>query len=253
MDKIDVNSRLNDALIKRWGDKGGISIGGLTVDKFDTSKVQLKAFPIEYPDLAKSLTNTPTVLSTGDFANDSAATLTRVLAYNKEVVDTYEWTVSTGLTLTAGITAKAGLPILGEGEVSSTVELKVEGGTTTTHNQSVSFSETQTIEVPPYSHVYARAVLSVGQVKDVPFTARFRAYGLIGAHFLWDTNHWVWQWADLDAGGWVGAANMKVKKLPLDLVDRDFVVQGTFSASIGIKTSIILTPTDPDTQVNPRP
>ena len=251
MADIDVNRTLNDALIKRWSSNGHTTVGNLSVDGFDTSKVLLKLINIDYPDLHKSLLNNPTVISTADFENNSAATITREFSYTKEIADTYEWTITAGLTITAGVSAKAGLPIVGEGEVSSSVELKVEGGATTTQSQTVSFSETQTIEVPPNSHVHVKAVMSVGQVKDVPFTAHFKAYGKIGAHTIIGTNTWVWQWADLDAGGWRGQANNLVHECPLDDVDREFTVQGTFNASVGIKTTIFATGDDPDAGVRP--
>lgn len=251
MADIDVNRTLNDALIKRWSYKGYINIGGNYADRFDTSKVLLKLIAIDYPDLHKSLLNNPTVISTADFENNSAATITREFAYTKEIADTYEWTITAGLTITAGVSAKAGLPIVGEGEVSSSVELKVEGGATTTQSQTVSFSETQTIEVPPNSQVHVKAVMSVGQVKDVPFTAHFKAYGQIGARTQIGTNTWVWQWADLDTGGWSGADLNPVDKCPLDDVDREFTVKGTFNASVGIKTTIFATADDPDAGVRP--
>lgn len=229
MADTDVNAALLATLKNKWP-----SIGGLSYDQFDTSKVKLKLLTIEYPDLQSKLVKQPTVIGHVTIDNTSGATITRDFTYSHTSTDTYEWHVTGGVKVTAGASATVTLPLVGEGEANTSVELNVEGGSATTTEETETWESSESITVPPNASVDAQAVLSMGRVTGTPFKAHMYAYGQVGVHVQYGTNAWEWEWADLDTGGWTGAANNPVKKLPLDPQDREFVIEGTFDGSVGL-------------------
>ncbi len=246
MREIDANNALQEALKKRWRLADGTpNVGGYYPVQFDTSKVQLRLLTIEYPDLQKRLVKKPEILREDTITNNSGATLTHTFDYSKEKTDAYEWHVTGGLKLTAGAKATVGLPLVGEGEVSTSVELSIEGGSTTTHSETVAWKDSGTIEVPPHTSVLAQAVLASADVANVPFTANMYAFGQVGCLIRTGTDQTTWEWADLDAGGWYNPNFQRLSKLPLDPKDREFTIEGTFSGSVGFYVAITAGPVEP--------
>jgi len=241
--ETDVNNALLDALKNRWrGADGSPNVGGYTPVQFDTSKVQLRLLTIDYPDLQKQLVKQPEILREETIKNDSGATLHHTFDYSKEMTDAYEWHIIGGLKLTAGAKATVGLPLVGEGEVSTSVELSIEGGSTTTHSETVAWKDSGTIEVPPHTNVLARALLSTGHVANVGFTANLYAFGQVGCLIQTGSEQTTWEWADLDAGGWYNPAFKRLSKLPLEPKDREFTIEGTFTGTVGFFVAITAGP-----------
>jgi hypothetical protein len=180
------------------------------------------------------LVKQPTVIGETTIDNDSGATIRRHFTYTHTSTDTYEWHVTGGVKVTAGASAKVTLPLVGEGEANTSVELNVEGGSNTSTEETETWDAGEEIEVPPQTTVDAKALLSIGQVTGTPFKAHMYAYGQVGVHVQYGTNAWTWEWADLDTGGWWGAANNPVTKPPLDPQDRQFVVERTFDGTVGL-------------------
>lgn len=242
MNETDVNEHLLAALRKRWTDSSGrLEIGGLDVKEFDTSRVVLKVLKTDYGDIQKATVTTPIVVREEPINNLSDSTVKATFDYSKETTDEYQWHVTGGLKLIGGAKAKVGLPLIGEGEVSASVELSFEAGATKTHSERVMWKHSQEIDVPPHTSVLARAVLANVTFDDVPFKVQVRAFGRVGCLQLWgspDSNNWVWGWADLDAGGWHDVGHRLVKKLPLDPVDREFTLEGVVSGAVGLHVSI---------------
>ena len=244
MNEIDVNAHLLDALKKRWRLADGTpNIGGYLPEQFDTSKVQLRVVNINYVDLQKFLVKKPIVLREETIANSSGATITHTFSFSKQTTDSFQWNIKAGLKLQAGAKAKAGLPIVGEAEVSTSVTLSFEGGYVNTHSQTNNWNDSVQIQVPAHTSVQTQALLSTGDVSKVPFKACLHAVGLVGCLYQRDSRPAVWHWADLDTGtGWVDPNFQKLKKLPLDPADREFIVDGEFSGSVGFNVIITSSP-----------
>ncbi|WP_026927131.1 ETX/MTX2 family pore-forming toxin [Granulicoccus phenolivorans] len=250
MDAIDVNAQLRAALAKRWVSKidGHPSLDGSTIYDWDTSKVALHLIEIDYDDFAGHLTKTPTVLSEAEFDNAADATITHQISYSKQITDTYEWDVRSGLKLTAGGKVTVGLPLIGEGELSTSAEVSFEGGYKSGHTETVTYAGEDTITVPPHTSLKAQELLSVGKLTGVPFKATVQAYGQVGVQLGWgsgvDGPTKIWFWGDLDTGkGWTDPGLRPLKKLPLESADRLFTFSGVFGGSVGMYVHVTTTPT----------
>jgi hypothetical protein len=95
----------------------------------------------------------PVLIREETIRNTSDGTIKRSFDYSKQTTDTYEWNVTAGLKLTAGAKASVGLPLVGEGEISTSVELSLEAGARSEHTDTVT---------------------------DVRFTANAVAFGQVG-------------------------------------------------------------------------
>jgi hypothetical protein len=246
MADVNVNSRLNDALVKRWTYNGSISIAGSTGIKFDTSKVKLRVLPpapVDQEALNRHLVKTPTLMGEHLFKNSGNATLTEKKSYSKQVTDTDEWNIKSGLSLTAGAKVTVGVPLVGEAEASLSATVMLEGGQTNTHSETVTISYEDTIIVPARTELDYKVQLYVGTVKNVPFQLNLQAYGEVGVLVQWGSDQQIWMWADLDTGkGWVNPGLAPVKKIPLELNERAFVVEGDYSATVGLYAVSTTTP-----------
>ncbi len=209
MDAIDVNAQLRAALAKRWVSKidgHPPSLDGSTIYDWDTSKVALHLIEIDYDDFAGHLTKTPpTVLSEAEFDNAADATITHQISYSKQITDTYEWDVRSGLKLTAGGKVTVGLPLIGEGELSTSAEVSFEGGYKSGHTETVTYAGEDTITVPPHTSLKAQELLSVGKLTGVPpFKPPSRP--MVRSVSSWaggsgvDGPTKIWFWGDLDTG-----------------------------------------------------
>jgi hypothetical protein len=247
MNDIDVNGALLDALKKRWRTPDGKpNVGGYTPLQFDTSKVKLQMVRIDYIDLQKYLVKKPEILREETITNTSKATVTHTFNYSKATTDSYTWHITSGVKLTAGATAKVGLPLVGEGEASTSVELSFEAGYEKTQDVTVSWNDQVEVEVPPKASVQTQAILSTGTVSNVPFKAYMHAFGQVGCLIQADSIHQRWEWAELDTGiGWQDPGYAKLKQLPLDPAEREFIVDGVFNGSVGFDVIISANPVDP--------
>lgn len=253
MSEIDVQAKLLEALQARWQRKDGTpNLGGRHVLKWDTSQVKLKLVTIDYMDLQPHLGTV--VLRENTISNDSPATVTKGFDYSKEVTDTFAWHITGGLKVGGGAKATVGLPLVGEGEINTSVELSVEGGSVTTHSETVTWKDSTSVEVPPYTDIHVRATISTGTVSDVSFKGHVIAYGNVGAYVHYGTDDYTWMWGDLDTGhGWSGESNSSLKKLPLDPADREFTLEGLFSGTVGYSANITTSPITPSVGATPSP
>lgn len=253
MSDTDVNQTILNALQKQWPKGEGDPwnkywvIGTKSVEKFDTSKVALRLVKIDYPGLGDKVVHSPVVLQEAQVRNPSPATIKETFAYNHSFTDSYEWSVTAGLKLTASAKFEAGLPIVGQGEVSTSAEISVGAGLKSTHSESVSYSGSVEVQIPPQTSVAIKAVLMQGKVDAVPFKATLQAYGPVGGYFAYGystsgPSHFEWNWADLDTGvGWTDPGFKKVPPLKDDSV-RTFVLEGLFSADCGFNVNVVAEP-----------
>jgi len=240
MSDLDVNAVLTAALTKHWANSSGVPfIGTGHVLQWDTSKVQLKLVTVDYDSFATRLLKTPLVIREDTYDNDGNTTIQHDFFYSQETNDTYTWHITGGVKVTAGVTAKVGLPIVGEGEASASIELSVEAGSETSKSVTVSWSDTVGITIPPYTDVDVQAVLSTGKATGVPFRATLSAYGQVGAYLKFgdDPAIMYWDWADLD-----GSFQNAHGQPPLTDAERQVVATGTCDASVGFHVGIKTTP-----------
>lgn len=245
MNEVDVDKKLQDALTgDRWRMKqnGDPNIGGYLWDKWDTSGTYLKLLHIDYGDMQAALRQDFKLLREDQITNHTAATITKGFNFSKTTQDTFQWHVTAGLKIGAGAKAKVGLPLVGEGEATASVEVSVQGGTQTTHTDSVTWTDTVTIQVPPHTDVVAKARLLEGTVSDLPFKATMRAYGKVLVHIKTGTDQWRWNGGDIDDEKWFFSLQSPVRKPPFADEDRDFVVEGLFSGRVGFHVDVAAEP-----------
>ena len=240
MSDLDVNAALTAALAKHWANSQGVPfVGTGKVLQWDTSKVQVKLVAVDYESFAARLAKTPLVIREDTYDNDGNTTIQHDFSYTQETNDTYTWHITGGVKVTAGVTATVGLPLVGEGEASASIELSVEGGSETSKSVTVSWSDTVGITVPPQTDVDVQAVLSTGKAIGVPFKATLMAYGQVGAYLQFGTDPAImyWDWADLD-----GSFQNAKGQPPLNDAERQVVATGTCDASVGFHVGIKTTP-----------
>ncbi|AXH95626.1 ETX/MTX2 family pore-forming toxin [Ornithinimicrobium avium] len=249
MSDIDVNQRLRSALesqYEKFTDKGQTywTVVNHTCRGFDTSKVLLRLLAIDYPGLSENVISQPVVLSDNIIRNPSSATVTTNVEYNKSVTDTFGWNVSAGLKLAASAKFQAGVPIIGQAEATTSVEISLSGGVQSSHSEQTTYKSSVQVKVDPHSSVRVKAILTQGKVDALPFRATLQAYGLVGAERAYGggtagPSNWNWDWADLDSGGW---KDPNFKQHPPVLKDgsaRKFVLDGLFSATCGLSTHVV--------------
>lgn len=242
MSEINLDEHILEELKKRWTYDGQLNVGGNSVIRFDTSKLILKVIKADYGDIPVAIQTKPNVLREDTIENPSDAKITDSFDYSKETTDEYQWHITGGLKLASGATAKVGLPLIGEGEVSASVELSFEAGYTNKFSENVKWSHSQEIEVPPHTSVHAKAILATGAFDKVPFKLHIRVYGQIGCLVPWGSTQDLMMWGDLDKGGWFDPGFRPIKKLPLDSAERDFIVEGVSSGMVGFNVSVTVNP-----------
>jgi Clostridium epsilon toxin ETX/Bacillus mosquitocidal toxin MTX2 len=249
MSDIDVNQVLLQALENQYtkGSDGVWSVNARPVTKFDTSKVALRLISLEYPGLADKVIHQPVMLDETQVKNPTPATITRTINYSKTVTDSYEWNITAGLKVTASAKFTAGLPIVGQGEVTTSAELSVSGGYKNTHTESVTFNGSVQAQIPAQTSVDIKTVLAQGSADAVPFHLVLQAYGQVGANTAFGggsdgLSNFSWQWSDLDSG--LGWTNPNFKSFPAlkDPSTRIFKVDGLFSATCGFNVNVVVEP-----------
>ncbi|WP_137846479.1 ETX/MTX2 family pore-forming toxin [Microbacterium sp. 2FI] len=248
MSEIDVNGKILSALetsYKKTGDQW--SVNARPVTQFDTSKVLLRLISLDYPGLADRLIHNPVLLEQTDVKNPTPASVKRTITYSTSVTDSYEWNVTAGLKLTASAKFSAGLPLVGEGEVSTSAELSFAAGYKNTHSETVSFGGSVEVQVPGQTSVSIKTLLAQGKVDAVPFKAVLQAYGQVGAYTAFGggqggLSNFSWQWSDLDTG--IGWTNPNFKSFPAlkDESVRMFEVSGLFTATCGYNVNVVVDP-----------
>ena len=248
MTEVDVNDTLLRALETQWKKDGDTwSVNARPVTKFDTSKVALRLISIDYPGLADKVVHQPVLLNESTVKNPTPASVSQTINYSKSVSDSYEWSVTAGLKLSASAKFTAGLPLVGEGEVTTAAELSLGGGYKNTHSETVSFSGGVQVQIPAQTSVNIKTILAQGTVDAVPFHMVLQAYGKVGAYTAFGggsggLSNFEWQWSDLDTG--IGWTNPNFKSFPAlkDPSVRMFVVDGLFSATCGFNVNVVVEP-----------
>jgi hypothetical protein len=253
MSDVDVNETLLRTLQTQWPkfeDHGSQywNVAARTVSKFDTtSRVKLRLLGLDYPGLADKVIHSPVVLKEASFKNPTGASITETVNYGRRYTDSYEWSITAGIKIGAAAKFTAGLPLVGEGEVSTSVELSFSGGFKNTKSEEVSFTGSVQIQVPAQTSVKAKAILALSKVDAIPFRATLQAYGQVGAYTAYSAGQagpgdFSWQWSDLDTGeGWTNPGFKNVRALKDDSV-RKFVVDGVFSADLGYNVDVVVVP-----------
>jgi len=248
MSDIDVNEFLLHALEQQYQKTGDVwSVNSRSVSKFDTSKVELRLISLDYPGLADKIVHQPVLLEESFVKNPTPASVSRTISYSKSVTDSYEWNISAGVKVGASAKFKSGLPIVGEGEVTASVELSFGAGYKNSHSETVAFNGSVQVNIPAQTSVNIKTLLANGTVDDIPFTAVLQAYGQVGAYTAHSggaggLGDFSWQWSDLDTG--IGWTNPGFKNFPAfkDPKVRMFTVHGTFSATCGFNVNVVVEP-----------
>ncbi len=251
MTEVDVNAVLLSALENQYTKSGTEppmwSVNARPVSKFDTSKVKVRLLSLDYPGLSDKIVHHPVVLQESQIRNPTGASVKQTVTYSRNYTDSYEWNISAGLKLGAAAKFTAGLPIVGEGEVSTSVELSFAAGFKNGHSESVTFTGSVEIQIPAQTSVAVKTILAQGKVDSVPFRATLQAYGTVGAYTAYSSGtdgygDFSWQWSDLDTG--LGWTNPNFKSFPAfkDNAIRTFVVDGLFSAECGFNVNVVAEP-----------
>ncbi len=248
MPEINVNDKLLIALQSQYPkDADSWRVNARPVTQFDTSKVALRLVSIDYPGLADRLVQQPVLLEQTNVKNPTPASVTRTINYSRAVTDTFEWSITAGLKLTASAKFKAGLPIIGEGEVTTSAELSIGGGVKSTHAETVTLSGSVAVQIPAQTDVNIKTILAQGRVDAVPFRVVLQAYGSVGAYTAFGggvggLNNFHWQWSDLDTGiGWTDP-NFKSYPAFKDTSVLKFTVDGLFTATCGMSVNVVIEP-----------
>jgi hypothetical protein len=248
MPEVDVNETLRQALEAQYKKTGDAwSVNARPVTKFDTSQVDLRLISIDYPGLGQKLVQQPVLLEETNVKNPTGASVTRTINYSRAVTDSFEWSITAGLKLTASAKFKAGLPIVGEGEVTTSAELSLAGGYKNTHSETVTLSGSVAVQIPAKTDVNIKTMLAQGSVDAVPFSVVLQAYGKVGAYTAFGggtggLSNFTWQWSDLDTGIEWTDPNFKSHPALKDQKVRMFTSEGLFSATCGLSVNVVIEP-----------
>jgi hypothetical protein len=207
---------------------------GTEIVSVDTSGVTYKLVAIDYENLKQPIVK-PRALVSREFRNDSNATIHSTFQQSEQNTDSFSWSITAGLKLGASAKYKAGVPFIGQAEVTLSAELTVAAGKTNTVTHANTWSESVTLDIPAKNAIKASIMLNEAHV-DTPFTATFLAQGQVKCVLNIPDQQFF---ATLDGGiDWPTRPDLNHLPVLADAKARQFQANGTFTGSAGLSTFV---------------
>ncbi|WP_225902689.1 ETX/MTX2 family pore-forming toxin [Pseudanabaena sp. PCC 6802] len=139
----------------------------------DCYEVYVDLVDFKYSDVVTNYT--PEIVGERIYTNDTGtSSLDDTFTYSKTLTESFTFGFSEGLKVGASAKFKAGLPIIGEGEVSLDAEVSFTANQSWTQTESRTWSQSTKVTVPPHSDIKVTAFISQADINS-KFTGTARA------------------------------------------------------------------------------
>lgn len=150
---------------------------GYNIGESDIQKIEFLQFvgleqtvKPSFGTFASKEVQVPTFVDSADFRNNSAATISREVNYGESETREFNWSVTAGVTVSATVTEKVGVPGLSS-EVSMNMQMSLSATAGQAWRDTKDWASKTTVNLPPYSSVHVQALLT-RVVGDIPFTVK---------------------------------------------------------------------------------
>lgn len=121
----------------------------------------------------------PMVIAQSVFTNPTNAEITEQFSYSKTLTDTFMFKFTEGLKIGTSAKFKAGLPLVGEGEVAVSGEVSFGAEQQWTSTESKTWTASLSIKIPAQQRIRVTASLSLAKI-TASFTCKARVTGCPG-------------------------------------------------------------------------